>query len=158
MVPVEETVNTDLSDITFLFKKPEQPTLPLWEIQLTLEGDDTLACHEVTLLPTLNQFEALLSNMLSSYEDLAMHFKSLLCDDRIQPFVGKSKYDLLKTLEEEGEARKEAAKSSTGWIDYKSLLYNYEPYKNIVCQLNKCLSLSLIDVDRKLKVDYNIMS
>lgn len=151
VVTVEETINDDFKDISYLFKKPEQPTLPLWEIQLTLEGGDTVSSHEVTLLPTLNQFEDLLSDMLSSYEDLAMQFKSILSDERIQPFVGKSKYDLLKTLEEE-EARKKTAKGSMGWIDYDNLLLNYTPYKKVVRQINKCLTLSLAEVDKKLKV------
>ena len=142
---------SDSSDISYLFKKPEQPILPLWEIQLTLEDSNSVSSQVVTVLPTLDKFKDLLSNMLSSYEDLAMQFKSLLYDERIQPFVGKSKYDLLKTLEE--EAKKNSAKCKVGWINYKNLLSNYEPYKNVVNQINKCLTLSMIEVDRKLKVE-----
>ncbi len=155
MIPAEEnkdTTNPDIADISYLLRKPEQVIPPLWEVQLTLDPEEQVTSTEVTFTPTLDEFDTALANMLSSFEKLIKDFKSLLCDERIQPFVGSSKYDLLKTLEV-AEAKKSATKT-LGWIDCENLLQNYAPYQNVVDQLNKCLTLTMTEVDRKLAVCY----
>ena len=148
----KDAMNPALAYISDLLRKPEKVIPPLWEVQLSLESEEQVTSTDVTFTPTLVEFEAALANMLSSFEELIKDFKSLLSDERVQPFVSCSKYDLLKIIEV-AEAKKNAAKNF-GWIDCENLLQNYAPYQNIVGQLSKCLTLTITEVDRKLAVCY----
>ena len=143
----EEKPDKDLLLELSLFKKPEQPVVPLWEVQLILEDHSTC---EVTFSPSIDQFQSVLADLLSKYEHVLKDFKSLSSDDRILPFVGCSKFDLLKILEKEEAAKTKLPNEE--WIDCQSVLHNYPPYQGIVSQLNKCLVLSMVEVTRKLMV------
>ena len=146
-VDEEKSEKDFLSELGQLFKKPEQPVVPLWEVQLTLEDHSTC---EVTFSPSIDQFQSMLADLLSKYEHVLKDFKSLSSDDRVLPFVGCSKFDLLKTLEKEEAAKTKLQNEE--WIDCQSVLHNYAPYQSIVSQLNKCLVLSMAEVTRKLMV------
>ena len=145
-----------MPDISELFKRPDAPILPLWEVQLSLEEQhprpDNQVCTAVTFQPTPEEFKSALSSLLSQYELALKGFDSLAADARVRPYVNSSKYDLLKVLEEEASQKREHSRADDSWIDCYSLLQGYAPYQQQVEQLNNCLTLTMMEVQRKYKV------
>ncbi len=141
--PIENDTIEDLSDI---FEKPKTTILPLWEVQVTLTEESTGS--EVVIHPTIDDFQAVLSNMLSQYERVLRGFGPPNEDHRIKPFLRGSKFDLLQTLEKDGSKYE-----TVDWLNYEGMLHSYAPYQSMVHQLEKCISLTIVEANRKLKVN-----
>lgn len=128
----------------------------MWEVYLSL-GDQPHSCGDqvstgVTFYPAPEEFNSAVNLLLNQYQVAVKGFDSLITDARIMPYVSSSKYDLLKVLEKEASQENEHSKSQNSWIDCFSLFECYIPYREQADQLNKCITLTMLEVQRKFKV------
>ncbi len=162
----QETVD----EVALLFEKPRQTIVPLWEIQLVLKkeaytekDDGTLESHPLNLPPTefhvstqpsSGDFTGAFSHLLEGYLKVVKGFSSFMKDERVTPFVSRSKYDLLMVMEEEAERPR--AKRQVAWPDVSSLVCGYTPYRATVDYITRMLQATLVEVDRLSTVSEQI--
>ena len=153
-----------------LFQKPPEPVVPLWETRLLLgresgkntSEDDTeedpgghrtsrqplSSC--VSFTPSAMDFKSAISQLLKSYEQTIAGFSSLLKEERLLPYVSRSRYDLLMLLEEETSTK--GSRRQPPWPDTRSLLWGYAPYQASVDYIERILQATMAEVERQSTV------
>ena len=180
--------------VALLFQTPPEPIVPLWEVRLELQEDNTTgsaqttgegcnqhSCesskkqeatdsfvdtedtfspsHCVSFAPSANDFNSAFARLLKEYEVIITGFNSLLNDERVLPYVSRSRFDLLMLLEEAdkgsgGEGRGGGGKPPP-WPDVPSLLWEYVPYQCCVDYIKKVLEGTMAEVTRLAVVSSN---
>lgn len=148
--------------ITLLLQKPPDPVLPLWVVKLHLkEQDDEPSCHleeakmegstkgpsfEVSFSPNADDFSSAFVHLLEQYVLVISNFTSLLEDDKIRPYISRSRYDLLMILEEESFKKTSAGKPHQ-WPDTRSILHQYNPYQSCVGYIENKIQSTISEIE-----------
>ena len=160
--------------ITLLLQKPPDPVLPLWEVKLHLKElsaqDDEPSCHlegdkvegstkgpsfQVSFSPTADDFSSAFVHLLEQYVLVISNFTSLLKDDRIRPYISRSRYDLLMILDEKPSKKTSAGKPHP-WPDTRSILHQYTPYQSCVGYIEKKIQLTMSEIEANSTVSLDI--
>ena len=104
------------------------------------DNDPSPLC--ISVVPSFEDFEAALNNLLNQYKDVISTFGSLLKDDRILPLISTSKYDFMMLLEEE-ESASSIQECKAPWIPVQALLCDYTPYCVCTSEIRATLRVTL---------------
>ena len=155
--------------ITLLLQKPPDPVLPLWVVKLHLkelsaqdeepsshlEGSTEGPSFQVSLSPTANDFSSAFVHLLEQYVLVISNFTSLLKDDRIRPYISRSRYDLLMILDEE-PSKKTSAGKPRPWPDTRSIFHQYTPYQSCVGYIEKRIQSTMSEIEANSTVSLDI--
>ena len=156
--------------VDLLVKKQPEPIFPLWQVQLEIQqlssnsldsgsssqlSDCVVSHFELSLQPAKENFLSAFSRLLSQYEIVVTSFESLLKDERLRPYISRSKYDLLMMLEEKEGHSKERVKI---WPDTHTLLHSYTPYHHTADYLKMILQKAMSRVERQSQVSAIIVA
>lgn len=153
--------NPDQGDISLHFQKlPEFPVAPLWKVQLHLSSDDCQSAGadesiSLMLSPSDKEFQAMISEILLQYTQAISSFRSLLDDERLHPYISRSKYDLMKELEE--KAQRQSKGRLQKWPFLQDVLLKFTPYSQTTSSINMIMSQTLSQIDIISKVCYTFI-
>ena len=157
-----------------LFRKPPEPVAPLWEARLLLlrrrsDGGENTCENEtegdpggerssgqppsfcVSFTPSAVDFKSEVSKLLGSYEQTMAGFSPLVTEERLIPYVSRSRYDLLMLLEE-ASCAKGGGRRRPPWPNTRSLLSEYAPYQASVGYIERTLQATMAEIERQATV------
>ncbi len=158
-----------MDEVALLFRNPQEPVVPLWEVNLVLRKESMAANlsryvnerprgnpvtsplpeFQVSFQPSASGFTGAISQLLKSYQSVVRGFVSFLKDERVIPFISKCRYDLLMVMEEAESSR---SRRQASWPDVSSLVCEYAPYKAIVGYTSRTLQATLSEIERSSTV------
>lgn len=146
-----------MDEVALLLQKPRKSVVPLWEVQLVLgknaKEDSRMLAEglsspppefQVSFQRSHDDFTEAFSRLLLGYQEVVKGFVSFTKDERVIPFISRSRYDLLMVMEEAESSR---AKRKDTWPDVMSLVCEYAPYRTTVDYLNRALEATLSEVE-----------
>ena len=153
----EEGTNMDsVNPLSVLLDKKLDMDAAIFRVQLVLKGisADTSSFY-ISVVPSFEDFEVALNNLLNQYKDVITRFSPLLKDDRILPLISTSRYDFMTLLEEEESA-------STGdykvpWQPVQALLCDYAPYCVCTSEIKATLRVTLEQCCKQSSVSHTTL-
>ncbi len=112
----------------------------------TKKPSDSTNKPQVQITPSPKDFQKAIKQLLDKYSKVISSFSPISKDSRIEPFMGRSKYDLLMIMDDQQEASWNH--SEYDWPDVLSLMYNYTPFKDSLAYINKSVTLSMSDIQK----------
>ena len=149
--------------LSSILNAPE-PILPIWEVKLVLNqsqhsrgssehkwGKET-TLYEVTLTPSLAEFEEAFEKLLVLYEKAITSFVPISWDKRVSCFTIVSRFDLLLRIKEEEAQRAGIKPVDASWPDVTTLLHKYRPYVDSVIFVRNILCRTMNDIQKLSRV------
>lgn len=143
----EEVTSKDTTDpLADLLGKKLETDAAVFNVRYVLKKNQSVGCSggtslcSVSVVPSFEDFEAALNELLNQYTNIISSFGSLMKDDRILPLICTPKYDFMTLLEEEESASLQECKTS--WVPVQALLCDYTPYCVCTTEIKSILRIT----------------
>lgn len=155
----EEATSTESVDpLAALVDKKLDTNAAILCVRLVLKStstgsDDGSSPLCISVVPSFEDFDAALNNLLNQYKEIINTFGSLLKDGHILPLISTSKYDFMMLLEEEESASIQECKAP--WMPVQALLCDYTPYRVCTNEIRATLRVTLEQCCKQCSVSIN---